>query len=50
MYQIETYADGRWVKLGGMFRTQQEAAEKIAQYMQHGVKAKMPGYRIVPAR
>ena len=50
MYQIEMYVDGRWARIGGKFHTRQEAAEKIGQYMQHGVKDRMPGYRIVPAR
>jgi hypothetical protein len=50
MYHVETYVDGRWARLGGSFHTRQEAAEKIAQYMQCGVKARTPAYRIVPSR
>jgi hypothetical protein len=50
MYQIMMYVDGRWVRIGGPFHTRQEAADKVAQYMQCGSKDRTPAYRIVPVR
>lgn len=37
MFKIETRLDGRWVLLGGAYRTREEAEEKVRQLLESTV-------------